>query len=311
MDKVKSKRYALVMDVGGTNVVTAVVDNLGKVSPPHPKPNLINSLGNRDYIINKIASELIAAKKQSGHHNIIGVGISFPGTFDHKRGMVVIENPRKKTKYSSLYNFKFREILLEKLKVPVFFANDADAFALGESWIGAGRHYRRVLGITLGTGIGSGFIIKDNIITSGDGVPPRGELWKLKFRQSIVADYFESSYSIKRYLVLRKKQGYATKQTSLKQIASRASKGDEEARETFRQLGELLGEATASTVNSFRPNVIICGGQVSKSFSFFSRQFMHTLTQLTHTNTKILQAQLGDKSALCGMAKLVFNNLDS
>ena len=101
-----------------------------------------------------------------------GVGIAVPAPFDYGRGVSLMEH-----KFRALYGRPVVSLLEEWFRdsqlegAPVLVANDADLFALGEWWAGAARGRERMIGLTLGTGLGSGFVAHGRIVTGGPEVP--------------------------------------------------------------------------------------------------------------------------------------------
>ena len=152
------------IDLGGTNIVSAVVDTKGKVLGKDKRPTQA-SLG-ADGVIERIAQSARAAGLSSGlpWSSHLGVGIGSPGPLDPKKG-IIIYTPNLNWK-----NVPLVAILRKKLKKKVFLENDANLAALGESWIGAGKGEGVVLCLTLGTGVGGGLILDGKIFEGAWGV---------------------------------------------------------------------------------------------------------------------------------------------
>jgi glucokinase len=110
------------------------------------------------------------------------LAVAIPDPFDYETGIARFEGVGK---FDGLAGVDLRQTLLAQLAQPpgqVTFVNDANAFGLGEWLAGSGRGYRRVVAITLGTGVGSAFVESGRIISSGPSVPPGGHVYRLMVR---------------------------------------------------------------------------------------------------------------------------------
>ncbi|MGB9030040.1 MAG: ROK family protein [Acidobacteriaceae bacterium] len=144
----------------------------------------------------------------------------------------------------------------------VRFIHDASAFLLGEITSGAARGAFRAAGITLGTGIGSGFSLSGRLLTHGFGIPPGGEIWNLPFNGGIVEDILSARAIQREY---QRRTGVNREVTSL----AAAAPGDAAARETFAEFGRLLGQALRATLSDFAPDVVVLGGGISHAAPLF------------------------------------------
>lgn len=128
--------------------------------------------------------------------------------------------------------------------MPVYFLGDAQAFGLGVYCV---EHpdRRRILSITLGTGLGAGFIVKGRIGTEGENIPPNGQIWPLSFKDGILEDRI-SKRAIEKSYFERKRE-----QAEVKDIAEYARSNDSSALESFSELAENIGEGLAGTIANF------------------------------------------------------------
>src|SRR5690606_7225122 len=111
--------------------------------------------------------------------SILGVGFGFPSPFDYDKGIARIKGLEK---FESIYGMNIGEELQSRLMRPdlqIRFRNDAEAAIVGEATYGAGVGFRRIIGITLGTGMGSGFVVDGKRVLTGKSVPaPDGMLFR-------------------------------------------------------------------------------------------------------------------------------------
>ena len=258
--------YALGMDIGGSHVSAALV-NLER------REVIEHSRVDRAVDPDSSAQELIAAWGGAGaeaaaclpNARVLHAGIGMPGPFEYDSGVSCLTH-----KFAALYGQNVGMMLRSLWAgsslegAPVFFANDAAVWALGEWWGGAGRGYARVIGVTLGTGLGSGFVANGHIMSSGEEVPPDGQIWNLPYRDGIAEDYAAGR-------VIR--HGYHVRtglELDAREVALRAAGGEQLALEVFAELGTHLAGILAPWVECFRPDGLVVGGSIAQSWELFS-----------------------------------------
>lgn len=254
------KEY-ICLDVGGTEIKTACVDESGKLTQPlrhfpaRAGENAENLLAHFAGIIR----ETNPAPEKSA-----GIRLAFPGPFDYERGICLMQGLAK---YDALYGLDLRRELGNRLGVEperIRFANDASAFALGEMGFGAARGSERALFVCIGTGCGSGFGLNGVLAPRGTpGVPDSGYIYDAPFLDARIDDYLS-----RRGLMglTRERLGEAL---DGKTLAQRVLEGDSQARHCFREFGVRLRDALIPFLDGFRPEVVCLGGQIMKSGAFF------------------------------------------
>lgn len=147
------------IDLGGTNIKTGVVDDLGRPLSWVTVPTQIEEGPERG--AERMAESVREATRQAGLSlsQIAHVGLGSPGTMDIPRGYLI-----QPVNLKGWDNFPIRDRVAHHCGLPVAFENDANAAAYGEFWVGAGREYRSLVLFTLGTGIGCGVIIGDVVL---------------------------------------------------------------------------------------------------------------------------------------------------
>jgi glucokinase len=178
----------------------------------------------------------------------------------------------------------------------VIFLNDGDAFLLGEIGCGATQHAVRMVGITLGTGIGSAFAIEGKIMTDCLGVPLDGEIWNLPYADGIVEDLLSTRALQKAY---RDKTGL---QREVVEIAAAAAEGSV-AREVFEEFGTRLGSILGSILADFRPDVIVLGGGIARASHLFLPAAVKALHRL---RSELRVSLLLDHAIVAGAAAYAF-----
>jgi glucokinase len=252
------------LELGGSHVAAGRVDlDAGTVAP---RRVALPRQASRDELLARICG---AAGAVAGARRL---GVAAPGPFDYATGV-----PRLRHKLAALYGVDLRSELASALGVApsaIRFLNDADAFLLGEWLAGAARGADRVLGVTLGTGLGSAFL--------ADGaLEPGVELYRSSFRGRPV----EESISAR---------GIGGR-VSVAKVASRARRGDDDARAALERAGADLGEFLLPHVRRLRAERIVVGGSIARAWDLFSP------TLRARVPEAVLAANLDD-AALVGAA---------
>ncbi len=144
------------VDVGATSVKIGLVDNQGHTLgltriPTHAERSAEDAVGRIVAAINEFLGGLALAMA-----DVAAIGLGTPGTMDIPRGMI-LEPPNM----PGWRHFPIRDRLSAACGRPVAFANDANAAAFGEWWVGTGRQHHSIVLLTLGTGVGGGIIVGD------------------------------------------------------------------------------------------------------------------------------------------------------
>src|SRR5436190_20572742 len=143
-------------DVGGTNIKLGVVDDRGR-PVAHTKIVPEEERGPRDAVKRaRVAVDEMLASIGLTVADLAAIGLCVPGTMDIPRGMFLQPHNLPHWHY-----FPIRDCVAEAFKLPVAFANDANAAAYGEFWVGSGEKFHSIVLLTLGTGVGGGIIIGD------------------------------------------------------------------------------------------------------------------------------------------------------
>lgn len=272
--------YFICLDVGGTNIKSAVLLDNGTILD-----NIINecpSLSDEskeiiiDNLCNVIKKEYDRYDKKS---RLLGIGLGFPGPFDYENGICKIKDLAK---YESIYDVNVREELMKNLdrevlsniseNFAIFFENDATMYAFGETFKENTLNDGKTIAICIGTGVGSAFLNNGKLIKHGDNVPENGWIYSTKFKDSIIDDYISARGILKIYKDL-------TGQTlnQVKPIADKALNGDDLSIKTFETFGFNLAQALNIFIKSFNPDNLIIGGQISKSYKLFEKSFLENL----------------------------------
>ncbi|SDS36759.1 ROK family protein [Gramella sp. MAR_2010_147] len=282
------KKKILGIDIGGTKIQLGIVQE-SKVIHEKTFPTLSGS--SKEDIVLNIIKEIEAL----GKHDFEGIGIGVPGLVDEKEGVV----------YDLLNISSWKEVHLKKhlekhFKIPVKITNDANVFALGEKTLGEGKKYTNMVGITMGTGFGTG-IIANNQLYSGS-FSSAGELGSLPYLDKTIEDYCSGKFF---------RREYDVKGTDL---YLKAEKGDEEALRILEEFGIHLGNAIKTILFILSPEAIFLGGSVSKSFKFFEAQLKRTISDFPFKKVLdqlVIKPSDMENTALLGAASLIISKRET
>lgn len=231
------------VDLGGTKIT------IGKVEKDHICEHVsfdISSQGTEGQIV----SEIINGIKEIFCDDIDGIGIGVPSLVDIGSGIVYdVQN------IPSWKEVHLRDILSEHFHVPIYINNDANCFAVGEKYFGQGKNFQNIVGITIGTGLGAGIIIKNHLYSGLNC--GAGEFGSVPYLEKTYEYYCSGQFFINEY----SERGHA--------IHDRAVRGDASALEIFQVFGNHLGNAINAILFALDPEAIFLGGSVSKAFPFF------------------------------------------
>ena len=251
-----------VLEIGGTHVTAAVIDTAFAGSVPlavvrEPVP--------ADAPAPELLDAIAAVGARVGAPADAHWGVAIPGPFDYDTG---IGRFRGIGKFESLHGVDVGAELLARLPgAPsrISFVNDADAFALGEYRAGAAAGRRKVLCITLGTGVGSSFLNGGQPVTDGPDVPPGGRAHRLTV-DGLPLEEVVSRRAIREFYAAAAALSGDGPLPDVHEIADAARAGDAPALHTVRHCFGALGRALAPWCERFRPDLMVVGGSMAGSW---------------------------------------------
>jgi len=272
--------FSIGVDLGGTNLRIAAVDEQGKLME---KVTLgTKTILGRDQVLNDMCEAIrhVSDKYKSGGL-LLGVGIGVPGIIDMQTGMV-----RESPNLPGWSDYPVRAEIEKRLGAPVILENDANVAALGEKWLGAGRHVGDLAMLTLGTGVGGGVVLGGKIWHGMTGmagefghmtVEPDGQQCGCGNRGCL--EQYASATAVVRMAREAIASGEAPElaeaassdvEFSAKGIYNLAIQGDEQAKRIFRRVGRALGISLATMINGLNLEMYVIGGGVSSAWEAFS-----------------------------------------
>lgn len=310
------------VDLGGTNIAVGLVDENGKVVSKASTP----TINTRPYteIVKDMADLSFKIIEDAGlkKEDIKAVGIGSPGTIDTKNGVVVLANNLR------MKNAEVAKEFRKHFDVPVTLENDANAAAYGE-YIATGVKAECFVLITLGTGIGGGVVIRDDLLRGFNGAG--GELGHV----TLVHDgllctcgkkgCWETYGSVTALISQTKKAMEENPDSLMHEIAEEygsvngrvafdaAKKGDSAGQAVVDKYLEYVADGISGMINIFQPEYLVIGGGISKEGDYILepiRKFVEGNGYNKYlAKTKIQIAKLFNDAGIVGAALSAKKNM--
>jgi glucokinase len=298
--------YSIGVDLGGTNLRAAAIDSQGKLLDKIAGSTELQA--GRDAVISDMVQSIETLRARLGEHNLRGVGIGLPGFILMDKGIIVGSN-----NMPEFENYPVRDEIEKRLGAKVILENDANAAALGEKWMGAGREVDDLVLLTLGTGIGGGIIVGGRVLHGQLGmagelghltVVPNGNPCGCGNRGCVEKHASATAISAMARLI-----GLGHDMTS-EDVYKLAVDGNDRAKMIFRSMGEALGVALANLINIFNFPLYLLSGGPLPAWNFFAPAMIAEVERRSftyrHSPTRIEKATLGNEAGLYGAAYLPF-----
>jgi glucokinase len=254
-------------------------------------------------VVDRIArtvEELQSGIPQGGR--IEALGICTPGPVDHAAGLVLEPHELRE-----LHNTPLRQMLADRLGIPVSLDHDAKSAALGEFHFGAGRGSRAMVYIVAGTGVGAAIVIDGCVLRGVRDLA--GEVGHITLDRDGDPCPCGSRGCVETYLggpALERRYARAGRTATGEDITRLASDGDEQARLVLREAGEALGLAVATMAMILNIDLYVVGGSVAKAGDLLfgpARQIVPRYSFASvSSRIRILPSPLTDDAPLLGCA---------
>ena len=315
-------KYAVGIDIGGTNTKFGIVDLKGHILKQDRL--LTNQHESIQDFIDDLYVKLMPMIKETGEiKEFAGIGIGAPNGNYYTGNIEYAAN----LKWRGI--IPFAKMVSEKFNLVVKLTNDANAAAVGEMMYGCAKGMKHFITITLGTGVGSGIVIDGKIVLGHDGfagelghtiIRPGGRLHKGTEIRGTLESYASATGVRETAIELLTEnpnvesllRDYTINDLITSQtVYECATKGDEIANEVFEFTGQILGEALANFVMFSSPEAIILFGGLTKAGDLImnpTRQAMEAnLIQVFKNKVKILFSDLKEAdAAILGASALVW-----
>jgi glucokinase len=302
--------YSIGVDLGGTNLRAAAIDRSGKMLDKISGST--NFTEGRDAVLSDIVSAISTLRERYGSGGLGGIGVGVPGFIRIKEGYITGSN-----NLPYLEDFPVRDEISRRLGTRVILENDANAAALGEKWIGAGKDVDDLVLLTLGTGIGGGIVSCGKVVRGAVGmagefghvtVVPNGNPCGCGNRGCL--EKHASATAVTAMARLMQLGEEMTSREVYDVARQDTGKAGDKAREIWRIVGECLGISLATLINTFNYPLYLLSGGMLPAWEFFAPEMMRTVERRSFTyratkgETRIAMATLGNEAGLYGAAYL-------
>ena len=309
------------IDIGGTSIKFGLVDATGNVLHKEQRPTMADK-GPTPLMhkVTNIAERLLlyAAEEEMDVH---WLGVGSPGAVDFETGKVIGPCPNIK----GWQGMEIGGTLRERLNMPIYVDNDANAMALAEATFGAAAGYKNVVCLTLGTGVGGGLIIGGEIHRGANGTA--GELGHLTINfdgpECNCGNYgCLEAYCSSQAIIARAKKLTTNElppilkeildgnldNLNIRKLFAAHKAGDEVATQVLNETAVYVGIGLASVVNLFNPEIVVIGGGIADGGGSFLETVSAEMKKHAFSSAvdglSIVRASLGNNAGFIGAGLL-------
>ncbi len=297
-----SAQRVIGVDLGGTKILAGVLGGDGRILERHEIPTPTDSQA-------ELLDGLATAIEPLAKDGMDALGFGIPSIIDRATGRALgsVNIP--------LADIAIGEALRARFGVPVAVENDANAAALAEWQLGAGRGVDNLIVLTLGTGVGGGVVIDGalyrgwaelgHVVVAADGPPCQGACTGRGHLEAVASGNAADRAAEKLW----------GEGATAELLVGRAEEGDASAIEALSGMGHLLGAAIGSFYNVFGPELVIVGG----GFGLAAAEFLfpsalevarrEVVVEAARMGVRIVTAELGSDAGLIGAGLLAFEAL--
>lgn len=314
--------YYIGVDLGGTNIVVGLVSEEYQIidrctcptNLPRPAKAIVDNIA-------KLIRQLLV-KQNITIEDICSIGVGVPGTANKETGMVEYANNL------GFYDVPFVSLLKEYFDTKICFDNDGNAAAWGEYLAGCGKGYHSLIAITLGTGVGGGIVMNDQLYTGSnyaaaeighhvicmDGVPcncGRNGCFEAYASATALIEQTKAAMDLNKESYLWELCEGDINRVEGKILFDAVAKGDNTASMVLEQFIKYLSVGITNLINIFQPDILCIGGGISKAGSIFIEPLIERVNREIYTRnslkqTKIVIAELDNDAGIIGAAHLVY-----
>lgn len=320
-------RLAVSADVGGTYLKAGLIDRSGRLRHPLVLPTEAGR--GKDFVISRLSDvihELV--RKAGGKDGVIGIGLGVTGQVDYRTGKII---GGLESKIPGWIGTPIKEIMEHHFNLPTFVDNDGNVAAIGELLVGAGRGVKDMVCLTIGTGIGSGIIVRGKLLRKATG--SAGEVGHVSIAfdgppcgcgSTGCLELYASASAMIRRTMAEIKRGTKTiiaslangnlESVNIATIRDAAERGDRFALNLIRDMAFYLGAGLTNVVNILGPELIIIGGGITPLVPFLIKELTDVIkTRAFYTasdDLRVVASQLGPYAGVIGAGLMVFQELE-
>ena len=274
------------VDIGGSHISAGLLDNeSSSILDEKIARNPVDSLGTMEEILNAWTDCISSLKIKKEAY----LGIAMPAPFDYDQGISLILDQGK---YRALYQVNLKEALSYRLNLPlknIAFINDAAAFLQGEAFVAGWPQQEKLMGITLGTGLGGSYKFGDKA--------EDGAFWSVPFKGGIAEDLISTSFFVR-----WAKKAFGIKVDGLKALLAMPEMRPSTL-DVLKEFGQNLAELMLLQMEGKAIDKVVIGGNMVKAGDLFLPVVKRVLNA-NNAYPEIFISKLGEKAAMIGAASL-------
>jgi glucokinase len=272
------------IDLGGTNIRGGCIEDMAL-------KGVLSKKLTAHHDANEVLQQLFDITDALITPSTTAIGIGVPGLVDLHTGTVsdVVNIPSWK-------KISLQQILEQRYNIPVLINNDANCFALGEYYFGKGKKTDSMVGLTIGTGLGSGLILNKQLYTGTHC--GAGEFGMIPYMDQCI-EYYASGQFFKNVYGIEGEVAF-----------QRALNGATEAIDMYCEFGTHLGNAIKTILFALDVELIILGGSVSRAFTLFEKSMWNSIMEFPYkesANSLNIEVSELENSGILGAAALHYN----
>lgn len=293
-------KYYIGVDLGGTNVRVAKVNELGEVIQEKKEASEVKN--GREYVVAKIVRMI---KSLDNYQEAQGVGLAVPGPVDTVNRVMTIA-----TNVPGFEGFEFAKIMESELNMPVYLDNDVNAAGLAEAVLGAGKEYPIVYYVTISTGIGGAAIINGKVLSGRYGYA--GEIGNIIIDRNRLKHNYLNVGAVENeasgVAIIRKANlAFNREFTNAKELFDLASQKDPLAIRMVDELAYDIAVMLSTVAHVIDPYVFVFGGGVMKSKDVFFPLVHQHFQNLVHEKMRDIKFETAklNEPGIVGAAMLI------
>jgi glucokinase len=284
-----ANRLIISADIGGSHISVSTFEEREKGFALGPiLMKKVDSRLSKDFILEEWVSVF---KGLSLDLTKCCISLAMPAPFDYVNGICLIKDQGK---FIHLFGIDIRNELADRMSImpsQIHFINDAKAFLMGEAKFGKVSGFNNILGITLGTGLGSSLKFNGEIIDAA--------LWSSRFKEGIAEDYLGTGWFVNWF-----KQNFSIQVKGVKEIVE-SKDLLRMAIPAFEEFSTNLADFILKRSEEGPLDAVVIGGNIARAHDFFLDNTISSL-KLKNNETPVFISEFGDKSALFGAASMFF-----
>lgn len=296
------------IDFGGTSVKLAVVEGETLLTEIHRIPT--QEFESPDHLIERISRVVAEIREQ--HPSVSAIGVGVPGAVNFSTGMTY-----NLTNVKGWSEVPLRDILAGESGLPTVIDNDANCMAYAEWKFGAARGCSHAVCVTLGTGVGGGLILNNQLFRGANYAA--GEIGQMSIDLNGVPGPYGNTGALERYIgnrqitemaaeIYRQRGEEVPAVHTPEALAEMAGKGDPVALEVWTKVATCLGFSLMSVVYLLNPEAIVIGGGVSEAgallFDPLQKTLKNSLTAECFDHLRIVPARFGNTAGMIGSSAM-------